>query len=418
MSTNISEAPKIAIVGSYDPKRVRELTLKNVDAAPGAGFALGQELARQGCNIVVYASYPFLLEVDVVRGYVDVKRNNPVKGCIQLHYSLNLDHPSFFEEGAQVSPEVEAMFDDKPDNNTEWEVSFYRSLREVDGMLMLGGGPSSMIAGVVAAGHRKPIVAIASFGGYAKKIWELLPVQTDLMTDEDHELMAKPWKLTLAREYVETLLRQWRQVEKEKADQRTLAERVEQGHREELARREADLRAEFERRTTEARQAEIEKSKSGNLFVMTSVVSLILALIPVAIALGVQDVPHFGLVVFTLVTPLAAGVCGSTIRVVFGVLGIGQDGEQQPDRKLPPLIKSAGAGFVGGGIMLLLYLTTQLTAAGDIEDKNYPRLILFVALVGLVAGFALDQVARRLSETANKGVAPFRPGAGGSSQGG
>lgn len=412
MSANPSETPLIAIVGSYNPKRAEELSLRNLAVASEAGKELGRELARQGCHIVVYASYPHLLESDVVRGYIEVKKSKPVVGCIQVHYSLNYDHPSFFAEGEEVDPAVADMFTDRPDRSAEWEVSFYRSLREVDGLLMLGGGPSSMIAGVVATGHRKPIVAIASFGGYAKKVWELLPVQTDLVTESDLSLMGEQWRPALARRYVEILVRQWRQLQDERRDQQTQAARVEQAHREELARREAELRAQFEKQAAEARQAEAENGRAVTRYVITSAVFLLLALVPVAIALGVQNVPRLWLVIFSLVTPLVAGVCGSTIRVAFGALGIGQEGDPRPDQKLQPLIASAGTGFVGGGIMLLLYLTTLGVSAGDIEDKNYPRLILFVALVGLGAGFALDVVARKLRETTERGGPAFGPARG------
>src|SRR5437660_1386708 len=93
-------AALIAIVGSYDPERTDELALKNTGLAPEAAKELGRELARQGCHIVVYATYPFLMEVDVVRGYFEIKKDKPEKGCIQVRYSVTVNYklPPFDQE--------------------------------------------------------------------------------------------------------------------------------------------------------------------------------------------------------------------------------------------------------------------------------------------------------------------------------
>lgn len=57
------------------------------------------------------------------------------------------------------------------DTHSEWEIFFYRSLRNADGVILLGGGTSTLIAGLVAMGFGKSIVACETFGGYASKIW-------------------------------------------------------------------------------------------------------------------------------------------------------------------------------------------------------------------------------------------------------
>ncbi len=406
-------APLIAIVGSYDPKRVDELSLKNVGLAKEAGIELGRELARQGCHIVVYASYPYLLEVDVVSGYVEVKNAKPEEGCIQVHYSVKYDQPSFLGD-----VDKKGMFRFKPDNNPEWEVSFYRSLREVDGLLMLGGGPSSMIAGVVAMGSCKPIVTIASFGGYAGKIWELLPVQQKLLTAEEVYLMADQWRPELAKKYVEILVRQLEQLTQEEKEKKDQAARTEESLREQLAQRETqfnqelerqakELRADFEKRMEDLQRAERANRKAATHYAVISAIFLILALALWVIALGRPNIPVIWLVIFLIASPLAAGVSGSTIQVAFSALGIGQDQSAQPQKELPPVITNAAMGLVGGGITMLIYIITQLVAIGDdVQAKHYLRLIPFAIVTGFAAGFALDVVARKLRETAEKGVLP------------
>jgi hypothetical protein len=417
-------APLIAIVGSYDPKRADQLSLKNIDLAKGAGVELGRELARQGCHVVVYASYPYLLEVDVVSGYVEVKKAKLEPGCIQVHYSVKYDQPSFPEEG-----DNRGMFTFKPDTNPEWEVSFYRSLREVDGLLMLGGGPSSMIAGVVAMGYRKPIVTIASFGGYAKKIWELLPVQQELLTAEEVYLMADQWRPESAKRYVEILIRQREQLAREEQGKREQAARTEESLREQLAHREDQfnqelgrqaekLQTEFEKRMEDIRRAERDNRKVVTRYAVVSAIFLVLALALWVIAYGTPD-SVIWLVILLIASPLAAGVSGSTIQVAFSALGIGQAQSAQPQKELPPVITNAAMGLVGGGITTLLYIITQLVAIGDvIQPIHYRRLIPFAICTGFAAGFALDVVARKLRETAEKGVLPAFSSKGTGAEGG
>jgi hypothetical protein len=56
---------------------------------------------------------------------------------------------------------------------------------------------------------------------------------------------------------------------------------------------------------------------------------------------------------------------------------------------------------------MLLYIITQLVAIGDVvQAKHYLRLIPFAISTGFAAGFALDVVAHKLRETADKGVLP------------
>ena len=405
-------APQIAIVGSYNPKRTDELSLKNLALAKAAGVELGRELARQGCHVVVYASYPYLLEVDVVTGYVEVKKAKPEPGCIQVHYSVKYDQPSFTEEG-----DNRGLFTFKPDTNPEWEVSFYRSLREVDGLLMLGGGPSSMIAGVVAMGYRKPIVTIATFGGYTKKIWELLPVQQKLLTAEEIYVMAEQWRQESAKRYVEILIKQYEQLAHEEKEKKEKAARTEKDLREQLARRQEEFNLELERQGEKlkqeiadqfeaARSAERNNQKLVKLYSVVSAIFLVVAFALWGTALARPSIGITWLVVFLIASSLAAGISGSTTRVAFGALGIGQPktGTQQ---ELPPVITNAAVGLVGGGITMLLYIITQLVAIGDdIQPKHYQRLIPFALGTGFAAGFALDVVARKLRETAEKGVMP------------
>jgi hypothetical protein len=409
-------APLVAIVGSYNPDRADELSLRNIEQAKAAGVELGRQLATQGCHIVVYASYPYLLEVDVVAGYVEVKKANPEPNCIHVHYSVQYDQPTFPEE-----TDHRGLFNFKPDTSPAWEVSFYASLRQVDGLLMLGGGPSSMIAGVVAMGYGKPICAVASFGGYAKKIWELLPVQQKLLTAEEIFAMAEQWRPELAKRYVEILLRQLDQLASAKQKEAEAVARAQESFRQQLAEKDEKLKLELDRQSeslTKAfaeqmaaeRKAQSDSRNTVKLYAVVSAVFLILALGLWGFALGRPGINPAWLIAFLIAVPLAGGISGSTIQVAFGALGIG-DTKPLGNGQLPPVITNAAMGLVGGGITMLIYITTQFIAIGDeIQPKHYLRLIPFALVTAFAAGFALDVVVRKLRETAEKGLpAPFPP---------
>jgi hypothetical protein len=164
------DGPLIAIVGSYNPEREKELGLRNLDLTAKASEDLGRELAKQGYRIVVYTGNPYSMEIDLVRGYVSEKNAQP--GSIQVLYSQQKGQPQFKEEA-----DYGDCFDFRPDFNPDWEFSFYQSLAQVDGMLILGGGPSALIAGLVVIGHRIPIVPCAGFGAAGGKIWSHLRAQ-------------------------------------------------------------------------------------------------------------------------------------------------------------------------------------------------------------------------------------------------
>ena len=187
-------------------------------------------------------------------GYVEVKKANPEPNCIQVHYSVRYNQPTFAEE-----VDHRGLFNFKPDTSPAWEVSFYASLRQVDGLLMLGGGPSSMTAGVVAMGHGKPICAVASFGGYSKKIWELLPVQQKLLTAEEIFAMAEQWRPELAKRYVEILLRQLDQLARAEQEEAEEVARAQESFRQQLAEKDEKLKLELDRQSESLKKAFAEQ---------------------------------------------------------------------------------------------------------------------------------------------------------------
>jgi hypothetical protein len=105
----------------------------------------------------VYGDNKDYIEADVIRGYVET-------GAARRHSIV-----SYYPQGANVHynemdiPNQE-YFDERIDPSSDWEVSFYRSISKVDGLLMPRGGPSTLIAGQIVlrcnkkiAGARRPV---------------------------------------------------------------------------------------------------------------------------------------------------------------------------------------------------------------------------------------------------------------------
>lgn len=335
--------PIIAIIGN----------VKAGEKAVTAAEDLGRELAKAGLRILVYASGSDFLENPIVRGYIDSQVARI--GYIQVRYPFLGAKPAFPEQQSHAK-----VFDFRPDDSPDWEVSFYQSLNEVDGVLLLGGGPSTMIAGLVALGHRISVLALAEFGGKAYEVWRVLRPGRDLLSHEEKALMARPdWSADLAAECVLTLKNQ-------------LARRTEQ---------------EMQNRLRQLRE---ETSLAWHS--VFAVVMFTLAVFCAFYAWGKQSgLDRTVAMALLFLSPLFAGVSGATIRLIF-------DSRQG---SLPlshqSAITTAALGFIAGGVAGLLFITAQITAvANDFNELQASRSVPFVIIIGFIAGLTLDAVFRKL----------------------
>jgi len=351
--------PLIAIVGCAADARKDELKLANPEAARKAAEEIGRELAKAGCRILVYNSSPLFIEFDVVRGFLAAKTGGA--GAIQVRYPLNYPQEPFPDQAGN-----EEVFDWHPDRSADWEVAFYRSLEEIDGMLVIGGGSSTLIGGLVSLGYRKPILALAAFGGAAAKVWDSLSVERDLPTREDISLMARPkWSPESARECVRALLGQRERVERERQVQQL-----------------------------------VELRKSGALkkqaWVAMGLFFVALAAVPIAWG----GLVNYLLLLFLLFfSPMLGGVSGATIRMIF-------DWREGPTPHTPQSAwTTAALGLIAGGVSGLLFISAQLSALPSGTDEvvarlqvaQASRLVPFALSIGFIAGFTLDAVFRKLT---------------------
>jgi hypothetical protein len=270
---------------------------------------------------------------------------------------LHGDKPAFPEQVTHAE-----VFDWRPDTSPDWEVSFYQSLSAADGILLVGGGDSTKIAGVVAMGHGIAILTVAGLGGAAARVWERLRPGRDLPTSDEVSLMGRPWSSDQAAEFA-TLLN------------------------DQIARRAmvAKLR----------QLEELRKQISITWRAAFAVLFFLLAVGCVPVAISWEKIPPSFLTVLLFFSPLLAGVAGSTIRLVF-------DANQNSEAlSRQTAVTTAALGLIAGGVAGLLFITAQITTAsptaGNVVDVAQARkLVLFGVLIGFVAGLTLDAVFRKL----------------------
>lgn len=347
-------APQIAIVGSVDEQRPYDPPLREADEALRACHEIGRELSRSGYSIVVYSSDAGFIEPHVVHGYLST--GSPRPQSIHVHYSVSVGTYRFDE-----STDYGQAFAYHADASEDWEVSFYRSLATVDGIVILGGARSAMTAGIIAASYRLPVVAVACFGGAAQRVWRQLSAAKNVASpDELSEMASDQWDDGSAARLVAILRAQLKRL---------------------AAKRAAEA---SERRREERRRA------------ATSMVSIALFAAAVATLVAGFSVSDPGSTVsFALLfgAPALAGAAGSTIRTVFA-----------------PMDDHGGTavlalGLIAGGVATILFAAAQLStnrdlfAPGNEGVTSYRGLLLFSFAVGFIAGFTFDLVYRRLART-------------------
>lgn len=366
--------PLISVVGSFNPAREDELGLKNLAVATKASEDLGRELARQGFSIVVYSSLPHTLEVDVVRGYLSHKDTEPAS--IQVLYSQKSGQPSFPEEKGN-----EEKFDFRPDFNVDWEFSFYQSLGQIDGMVILGGGPSALIAGVVAIGHRKPLLPCAAFGASGDKIWRAIRVQSYPLKDEEYALMGRSnWSPELAAKLVGLLARQ----------------------KNEFARLEEVLRENEEKRVEQRRLQELQENATINWHAVISALLFAAAAFTWPLASLIPTKGWLGALCIVLFTPMLAGASGATIRVVLDwATGVTRTFALSTYNQYI-LLRYAALGIVAGGLAGVSFVLAQIFAS-DIKPDDMARalskLVPFLVIIGFAAGLTAEVVLSNLRKS-------------------
>jgi hypothetical protein len=336
----------IAIVGSADEKRTYDPPIPDPLATQDMAKKLGDALARAGYGLIVYSASPGLIERYVVNGFVASGKAKP-RSIIVFSPFGSTKAAAFVEREKH-----DELFDIRQDNNTGWEVSFFRSLSRTDGVVMIGGGQSTLITGVLALTYRIPLLALSAYGGNASKVWASLVAGRDLPTQEQIHAMAD-----LATPEV---IKKWLQ----------------------------SLEAQFAAKKAEQREQAHTWPAVTALFVLIFWVS--------ALPLGFLLVPTVGngnvapsgwhgtLFLFLLfLSPLLAGGSGATIRTL---LPAGA-------RTATPTLRTGVLGVAAGALASLLYILGQLV--GNPYPYNFV-VLAFSVVFGFIAGFTSDSVFKKL----------------------
>ena len=357
------EADKpIAIVGGIRKSTVGD----QIQQAKAACEELGRELAKKGFRIAVYGSEEDYMETYVVPGYVAAGAAG--KQSIEFYHTYKYTK-KFPEQGNRSE-----FFIDRSDTSEGWEVSFYRSLEEVDGIILLGGANSTLIAGHIALNKGLPVVAIKHFGGSAEKIWEHLRTKPALIEEEDVLAMAQ-WSDDSAEKCCASLQRQWRKLKQHRAEQEEATA---------VLKTQANKWVEHE---------EQERAQSAKLWQVGGffVVFLILFII----GLLIKESGNFYTIVLMLGLCVAGGT-GASVRM------LGADAPEAKGWTAPIL------GIVAGFILSMLYLIPQLMDGGflvpDEAITGAVRVQYILALiVAFLAGLAFNDSLEKLLQRAKEG---------------
>ncbi len=372
--------PRIAIVGSADPARATELGLRNPNEALRAAAELGAELARRGCSIVIYSFRPQFIETTLSQGYLEAQAPRPKS--IRLIYPYANGEPPLGD-----CERFRQAFDPVPDRRPGWEISFYDSLKTVDGMVLIGGGQSTMVAGVISILDRRPILTLAGFGGSAGQLWQHLPEAT--ITQDERTLMAESiWSHDSATRCVDALLRQRERLLQEAAER--------------------------QRTALEAQRAE-EKRRRGLTRESGFAAAVVVAAIIIA-AVFFSSPPHSrtAIILLLFLVPCATGIAGAMLRRIF------DDFRGLPPSQTPAA-EAWALGLAAGGLTGVVYAVAQLTAFPDIKGvtdavleqakiEHASKLLPTAMFTGFVAGLTLDAVFGKFIK---KGAEPDKAGDGG-----
>jgi hypothetical protein len=351
----------VAIIGSLDRTRQYDPPLRGItEQADRACRELGGELLRTGCDLLLFSSKAQYVEASVAAGYV-VASTPEAPGRIvarpALHQDFTLDLPP--ESGVQVQT-MRAT-------SSEWEVAFYRSVLTADAVVLIGGGQSTRVAGIIAIAQGIPLLPVAAFGGGASQVWVNFDRDRQDVSEDDMALLGAPWSAESAGQLVAFLHHRIEsranQRERERRDERRLA-------------------------------------RALTLGLVTAFIVLVASLAGVAVAPGPGPATTRAIGIL-VAAPMLAAIAGAIIRNSFGI-----------DRDW---FRAGVRGLGAGAVSVLLYVASQLLAVPALFDQlDARRLLFFVIPLGFGAGFTFDLVFDRLRTAPDltSGTPPVVPASG------
>lgn len=317
----------------FDPK-------VDVEKAKACARELGTALAQAGHGLIVYDAQ--FIEAEVVTAYIAAGPTAAKEGQpILVRQPHDPGMLPFREE--EERPE---LFERIADSTGHWEVSFYRSLADADGLILIGGARSTLIAGQVAIGARIPVLALMRTGGAAATVWRTIAPGVDLPNANEHARMADDPKAGSGTRWMSVL-----------AGQRRRRYAVETG------------------------PIKAHAIWAAVAFVVALVLAFWGLLLP-------APKPSWSLLPLFAST-LLAGVAGAAIRMVF-------ERRYGSGPLVPPsMAVTVALGLMAGALAGMLYVVAQ-PGPLKIEDDAGLRLVALVTVVATIGGLTAEAVFRKL----------------------
>ncbi|HXF39705.1 MAG TPA: hypothetical protein VN687_08330 [Blastocatellia bacterium] len=351
---------------------------KEIEAQSAAG-QLGQELAKAGWRIAVYSSDPLGIDPYVVTGFVGA-------GVLRER-SIVCYYP---QEKAVEFPEMHdhrELFDLRVDASADWEGPFYRSISRVDGIVLIGGGAATLIAGHVALTRDLPIIALAHFEGSARQIWrQHLSAKPAFVQDDDLQIMGTWDPNDSPSECVKSLNRQ---LERSRAKQQAK-------ENEYLA---MQVKAKLWDKHVDRQRGEKVKALLAGTFFTLFVLCFLIGL-----RITEQSFLYSAVTILGL---CFAGGSGATCRMLIPGAPISRTGHA-------PIL-----GTIAGLVFTLLYLgplqassfiiPATDTSISSTTKSQYATSLVVAFLAGLGFDFAFQQLLRRSKDTGEEITRAAKP---------
>jgi len=342
-------AIRFSIIGGADPAR-NDRSRKDayspevqIDETKAIAKLLGNELAKRGHGLVVYDAG--FIEADVVEGYVAAAAKiAPGEAPIMIRQPQDGKFVPFKEEATHP-----ALFERRADKTGLWEVSFYRSLADSDGVILLGGAYSTAIAGQVAIGARIPILTLERTGGSARTVWKTIAPGIDLPSIPEHARMARDPSPEIVSSWIAALEAQRRR-----------------------------------RYAVETGPILWHAAYASVLFALAMIAALGSHLVP-----ELEGFPDFLRKALFFGSTLLAGAAGAAIRMVF-------ERRYGSGPLVPPSIAiTLALGMMAGALAGLLYFVAQ-PGSLDLTSDSGLRLVSIVVVVSTIAGLTVETIFRKL----------------------
>ncbi len=351
----INRRPRVAVIGGF-------YKLDEEDPAEGLkarefAVELGRELAEQGFKLVVYFSDDKSLETHVVKGFVPRVHPSEHENRIDVRYSEGQRGKVKFEE--QKEKNYKNLFKENLFPGANWEGAFYRSLAErdqVDAVLLLAGGASTLNAGHIAIGRGLPLLAIDRFPGSAQIL------RSELATRDSGYPSAE---FSSLRDLISWL------KQKEANESARIAE--EQG-----------LVERYKRLTSQKRAT---RWMAVSLFALISL-----------LAVGfIVEISPDAFIPLMFMTLCAAGATGAILR------GLVASTQLTLEPRLACLLGIAAGFIVGAAYLIPQFIgAPQLIEPGASTIRSADRILLLsVSLIALTAGMGFDSIFRRVIQEAD-----------------